>query len=344
MSLISHVRRMWLMSPSFSNVPIASQLVRGRLQRLKHGSESIEFLPCIRLSWITCLLMTFRAHLIHDLRPYICTYENCRTPDQLYDSKTDWIEHETANHAITWRCPIHPKKVFGDLVSFRLHGADGHIQYSLIDGRGETAISMGLTSKTSRSCPVCTVAGLSAPQLNDHVAAHLERFAIFSLPQHVGISDADEDIRGSDEANNDEDSRGIDLESSISFDSAPRSILGQDHNIEDNLQSPREGSSALSPNKGKNQAQDDSKLDGLPQQLRSQSRPVFGVDLQVLYERDGDAVPKFVYECIQAIDRFGLSTEGIYRTSGQASVVQRLRAEFDRGMVAFHLLAIRTRY
>ncbi|EOO01662.1 putative rho gtpase activator protein [Phaeoacremonium minimum UCRPA7] len=59
------------------------------------------------------------------------------------------------------------------------------------------------------------------------------------------------------------------------------------------------------------------------------SRPVFGVSLQKLYERDGLAVPMVVYQCIQAVDLFGLTVEGIYRLSGSVPHVNRLKAMFD---------------
>ncbi|KAH0543774.1 hypothetical protein FGG08_001956 [Glutinoglossum americanum] len=58
-------------------------------------------------------------------------------------------------------------------------------------------------------------------------------------------------------------------------------------------------------------------------------RPVFGESLQTLFERDGSAVPMIVYQCIQAVDLYGLEVEGIYRLSGTNSHVQKIRAMFD---------------
>lgn len=60
-------------------------------------------------------------------------------------------------------------------------------------------------------------------------------------------------------------------------------------------------------------------------------RPVFGVSLEELFLRDGSAVPLVVYQCIQAVDLFGLEVEGIYRLSGTTSHVSRIRAMFDNG-------------
>ncbi|GAM87033.1 hypothetical protein ANO11243_050540 [Dothideomycetidae sp. 11243] len=59
------------------------------------------------------------------------------------------------------------------------------------------------------------------------------------------------------------------------------------------------------------------------------TRPVFGVDLEELFQRDGSAVPMVVYQCMQAVDLFGLSVEGIYRQNGTAQHIQQLKATFD---------------
>ena len=61
-------------------------------------------------------------------------------------------------------------------------------------------------------------------------------------------------------------------------------------------------------------------------------KPVFGLTLEALFERDGSAVPMVVYQCIQAVDLFGLEVEGIYRLSGTGSHVSKIRAMFDNGM------------
>ncbi|KAI5203924.1 RhoGAP-domain-containing protein [Aureobasidium subglaciale] len=58
-------------------------------------------------------------------------------------------------------------------------------------------------------------------------------------------------------------------------------------------------------------------------------KPVFGVSLDDLYARDQTAVPMIVYQCMQAVDLFGLDVEGIYRLSGTASHVQQIKALFD---------------
>ncbi|KAH3986713.1 hypothetical protein HBH98_025830 [Parastagonospora nodorum] len=57
--------------------------------------------------------------------------------------------------------------------------------------------------------------------------------------------------------------------------------------------------------------------------------PVFGLTLEELFRRDGSPVPMVVYQCIQAVDLFGLEVEGIYRIPGTSSHIQQMKALFD---------------
>lgn len=62
--------------------------------------------------------------------------------------------------------------------------------------------------------------------------------------------------------------------------------------------------------------------------------PVFGVSLDKLFSRDGSAVPMIIYQCIQAVDLFGLEVEGIYRLSGTATHVMQMKSMFDNGALS----------
>ena len=69
-----------------------------------------------------------------------------------------------------------------------------------------------------------------------------------------------------------------------------------------------------------------------PQASGPPAKPVYGVTLNQLSERDGLAVPMVVYQCMQAVDLFGLGVEGIYRQSGSLAHIQKLKGMFDHGM------------
>ena len=167
-----------------------------------------------------------RAHLIHDLRPYICTYEDCKNPDQQYDNRHDWIQHENSCHRKIWRCPEHSSKAFTQLEQYQHHlhtehpNSDSHLSEYCILRAGESVMAT-----TDRPCPICFVALDTPKNLQSHIALHLERFALFSLPRSVACGD-EEDNEGdaasahSAKANGTiEDSRDDDFEGDIDFDS-----------------------------------------------------------------------------------------------------------------------------
>ncbi|KAK6502296.1 hypothetical protein TWF506_002879 [Arthrobotrys conoides] len=58
-------------------------------------------------------------------------------------------------------------------------------------------------------------------------------------------------------------------------------------------------------------------------------KPVFGVPLEVLLQRDGNAVPIVVIQCMTAVELYGLNVEGIYRQAGATSHIQKIKEIFD---------------
>ncbi|KAJ4195585.1 hypothetical protein NW755_001746 [Fusarium falciforme] len=52
---------------------------------------------------------SWKRHVFHDLRPYICTFEHCQNPDKLYVSRHEWIYHELQIHRRKYVCKECPK-------------------------------------------------------------------------------------------------------------------------------------------------------------------------------------------------------------------------------------------
>ena len=57
--------------------------------------------------------------------------------------------------------------------------------------------------------------------------------------------------------------------------------------------------------------------------------PVFGGKLEILCLRDKQMVPKFVQQCIQAIEAKDVKADGLYRACGNLSQVQKLRFQIN---------------
>ncbi|KAI4544211.1 hypothetical protein MG293_004477 [Ovis ammon polii] len=52
---------------------------------------------------------------------------------------------------------------------------------------------------------------------------------------------------------------------------------------------------------------------------------IFGSHLHTLCERENSTVPRFVKQCIEAVEKRGLDVDGIYRVSGNLATIQKLR-------------------
>ncbi|KAL8310454.1 hypothetical protein RB597_010336 [Gaeumannomyces tritici] len=158
----------------------------------KQGEKNFECPYCFTLCPATSLsTKAWRAHLIRDLRPYVCTYEACRNPDQLYDTREDWIQHETTNHFAAWRCLEHEGLSFSSVEEYQAHLAACH-------GAGRRVGESSLVPP-DRRCPICNFS--AASELHKHIALHLERVALFSLP-HVDGDDEDDGSEASSQSVN----------------------------------------------------------------------------------------------------------------------------------------------
>ncbi|KAF6361054.1 Rho GTPase activating protein 15 [Rhinolophus ferrumequinum] len=52
---------------------------------------------------------------------------------------------------------------------------------------------------------------------------------------------------------------------------------------------------------------------------------IFGSHLHAVCERENSTVPRFVKQCIEAVEKRGLDVDGIYRVSGNLATIQKLR-------------------
>ncbi|KAB5586279.1 hypothetical protein GE09DRAFT_1166719 [Coniochaeta sp. 2T2.1] len=160
----------------------------------------------------------WKAHLVRDLRPYICTYPECRNPEQLYDTRQDWIQHENTCHRTVWRCPSHQDQSFRRLGAFLAHVDDGHVA-----GVG-TAVPESLirasectSDDSDRPCPVCLFSTEKTADMSKHIALHLERIALFSIPRSVGEDDDEGGGLGSQSVNLPDDDSRDDLSNNHDF-------------------------------------------------------------------------------------------------------------------------------
>ncbi|KAJ7603645.1 Rho GTPase activation protein [Roridomyces roridus] len=66
-------------------------------------------------------------------------------------------------------------------------------------------------------------------------------------------------------------------------------------------------------------------------------RPTFGMDLAEQMARDNVEVPPIMEKCCQAIEKYGIESQGIYRLSGTVTKVANLRQRLDKDLESVDL-------
>ncbi|TFK52005.1 RhoGAP-domain-containing protein [Heliocybe sulcata] len=72
-------------------------------------------------------------------------------------------------------------------------------------------------------------------------------------------------------------------------------------------------------------------------QVHDRGRPTFGVDLADQMARDGVEVPPIMEKCCEAIEKYGLRSQGIYRISGTVTKVNKLKEKLDKDLDSVNL-------
>jgi O-acetyl-ADP-ribose deacetylase (regulator of RNase III) len=134
---------------------------------------------------------SWRNHLLQDLSPYLCTYKNCIQPDQLFQSRREWDAHE-GTHRKVWLCLQHPDAAFASAASFEKHLLEKHGEehFNEIQLRSISQVS-ATAAEDDRACPICLAHSSAIPNMQSHIANHLERFAAFALPKDAQGDDDD---------------------------------------------------------------------------------------------------------------------------------------------------------
>ncbi|KAH6974338.1 hypothetical protein BKA56DRAFT_675778 [Ilyonectria sp. MPI-CAGE-AT-0026] len=123
----------------------------------------------------------WRVHQTHDLQPYHCTYEDCTDPNRVCGLRQDWIDHEN-QHRRVWHCHIHGKE-FETQPHYLRHLHDKRHEHKPEDRLPDmVAAVVGSSSKPHRDCPFCPTAFSDVPTMQRHVTYHLERLALYVLP------------------------------------------------------------------------------------------------------------------------------------------------------------------
>lgn len=126
--------------------------------RASHGGAPFECPYCYFVISVSST-RSWSRHVFNDLQPYICTEIECPTPDKLYSTRHEWLQHLRKTH----------------------HR----------DESSQTA-SKDHDSDRLRQCSLCWSVLRNTETYKRHMARHQQELALFVLPQNEEYSDEEE--------------------------------------------------------------------------------------------------------------------------------------------------------
>ena len=143
-------------------------------------------------------------HVFADLRPYICTFPNCKDELAQFTTRAAWADHELTEHRydMMWNCPECSEKFTGTS-DWEQHLNEMHQRIFTgpqLQGARIIASQMHPRPAETEECPLCRVV-LGKPRRTfvKHVARHMEEIALMALPRSIeedsdGSSDSTDQI------------------------------------------------------------------------------------------------------------------------------------------------------
>ncbi|KAF3175554.1 hypothetical protein EYR41_008921 [Orbilia oligospora] len=122
----------------------------------------------------------WRAHVLQDLQPYVCTYPDCELGDFLFESREQWYQHELAKHRVNWFCNTKGHGHCNNKTDFSAHMAAEHdnddFHFSGIDPL--VAFKLFSIPGNATEPGFCTLCMTETSDPESHVGRHLETIAL----------------------------------------------------------------------------------------------------------------------------------------------------------------------
>jgi UBX domain len=141
-----------------------------------------------------------RKHVLSDLKPYVCTFEDCEL--KLFSDRQTWFSHELKDHRKEWNCHFCAHSPFDKAATYRAHLTTNHPN-AFVEDQLPALFEMSqkpLFKISPTDCPFCDDwedhlrainSHISAEeslvvtpnQFEHHVGAHMAQLALFAIPR-----------------------------------------------------------------------------------------------------------------------------------------------------------------
>jgi hypothetical protein len=121
------------------------------------------------------------AHVYLDLKPYMCTFDNCNRDNRPFGVKEEWFRHELDFHRsqMVWFCGV-CRTDFETENDFRTHLQSSHGNLAS-DNQSPILDNCKRYSQkplSTQNCALCGVVYSNIEELKNHLGKHLETFAL----------------------------------------------------------------------------------------------------------------------------------------------------------------------
>jgi hypothetical protein len=122
----------------------------------------------------------------------VCTFAECNTPDQTYELRDSWFEHELQFHRIQWECTAGCNVTFRSSDGFRDHFRTIHADLNRPTGTRDL-LKFGKRIHIMNEEVICKLCQAKLPSLMDlqhHLGDHQCQLSLFALPtsvEHKGL-------------------------------------------------------------------------------------------------------------------------------------------------------------
>ncbi|EGX49507.1 hypothetical protein AOL_s00078g540 [Orbilia oligospora ATCC 24927] len=145
------------------------------------STEAFRCQTCDTMVWGMDTPEKWRKHVLADIKPYICTFTNCKERTG-YKSKMEWMAHEVKSHRLItkWKCAFDPCKEKDDafdceqkLMDHLI--ADHNIRYDSHDFEIQDLLNSSRNVGLDPNLSVCRMCQQKLPSLISHLASHIGR-------------------------------------------------------------------------------------------------------------------------------------------------------------------------
>lgn len=138
-----------------------------------------------------------RRHVFHDLRPYVCTFQNCSSAGKLYVSRNDWMYHELQIHRRQYACKD-CEQVYSTKSELEKH-LPAHYGESLSLTEVDTILELcgrqvDVSAAHEEACLICGIQ-LRLQALQSHLAEHMEDISLFVLSTPSIVEEDDQKVQ-----------------------------------------------------------------------------------------------------------------------------------------------------